>query len=180
MVDGVSVGTLCLVDYQPRPFSDLEAEQLAKLAATLVDVITLRVDHLMLANETLLMRTAIEGVEQGLAVFDPDLRLVHWNSMFYGMFCFADCVVQNGAGAAQLLQKTLDRTSPGQADTAERVTAFLASVHSEKHDRLDVQLNDGRDIQIWPNTLPDGWLIRKRSLVPVARLSLTFSGMPMA
>ena len=159
MVDGVSVGTLCLIDYQPRSFGEVQAGQMAKLATTLVDLITLRVDHLMLGDETLLMRTAIEGIEQGLAVFDPDLHLVHWNSAFFGMFCSADCVVRNGVGATELLQMTMERSSPGQTDTAVRVSAFIASVHSEKHDRLEVQLNDGRDIQIWPNTLPDGRLI---------------------
>lgn len=159
VVGGHTVGTLCLLDQKPRNFSDEDRNRLEKLAATLVDIIKLRVDHLALGDQTSLLRTTIESIEQGLAVFDRELRLMLWNSAFLDMFEYPAGLVQGGVGAGELLRLTAERGELGSGDPEKTVAAFITSVRSNPHRRLEVHRTDGRDLEVWHSTMADGRFI---------------------
>jgi len=159
IIAGNAVGTLCLIDQKPRAFSERDCAMLQELAETLVDVIKLRVDHLSLGDQTSLLRSTIENIEQGLAVFDSDLRLMLWNSAFPDMFSYPTGLVRGGASAGALLRVTAERGELGPGDPDEIVAALITSLRSTPHRRLDVRRTDGRELEVWRSTMADGRFI---------------------
>ncbi len=164
-IDGLALGTLCLVDTRPRGFDAAERRRLATLAETVIDIIELRVDRF--AAETLRQRTleqrelltlTVENVSEGVALFDGDLRLTLWNESFRDLFGYAPGDIGEGMAAADLMRLTATRGELGPGDPDAIVAGFVASIRASLTREIEVQ-RAGRVLEVRRRTISGGRFI---------------------
>lgn len=164
-IDGLALGTLCLIDSKPRAFGLAERRQLAALAGTVTDMIELRVDRFAaeaqrqrVVAERELLTLTVENVSEGVALFDGDLRLTIWNEAFAGLFDYAPHEIGEGVHAADLMALTARRGELGPGDPAQIAAAFVASIRSSEARDIEVQ-RAGRILDVRRRTISGGRFI---------------------
>lgn len=109
------------------------------------------------ANRDLLQH-ALDHAQQGITVFDSDLRLLAWNQAFIELYDFPTELVRIGVGLEEIIRVNAEngRYGPGRVD---EVIAYR--LHSMLHAEggVRVRLSSGRVISVRSNELPDGGLI---------------------
>ena len=163
---GHAVGTLCLIDTKPRAFAADERRRLADLARTVSDIIELRVGNFAAAErqaaleeKTELLHLTVENVRQGVALFDPDLRLNLCNDAFIELFDYPPGFVKPGDHAFDLMKYVADRGDLGDGDPAEIVQGFVRSILGTDSRELEVVRVNGRHLDICRNTIKGGRFI---------------------
>jgi signal transduction histidine kinase len=123
-------------------------------------------DQLQTSNSILI--SALETMEQGIAVFDKDERLVMFNRIYADDFPAGSEVLKIGTSAEALQRAILERRAsvsrPGMSmeeALAERLDAFRRADGKV----LRRELSDGRVYHISHHRLPDGGTILSRSEV---------------
>lgn len=155
VADGQAVGTLCLIDREPRKFGEQERQHLAQLARTVVDLVELRVGRFAaeehrraLTEERELLKLTVENVSEGVALVDGDLRLTLWNEAFLELFDYPADAVKRGTNAAALMRVTAERGELGPGDPDQIVDAFVQSIRATPSRRLEVQRRDGTILDV--------------------------------
>ena len=166
VANGQPIGTLCIVDYKPRLFSEADKERLAKLARTVIDLIELRVagfaaeEHRRkLDEERQLLKLTVENVSGGVAVVDQKLRLMLWNQAFVDLFDYAPDSVRGGVDARDLIRMTAERGELGPGDPDQIVAGFVQSIRTNHSRRLEIQRRDGRILDIRRESIRGGRFI---------------------
>lgn len=166
VANGQPIGTLCVIDYKPRAFSEADRQRLAQLAKTVIDLIELRVegfaaeDHRhTLDEERQLLKLTVENVSGGVAVVDRDLRLMLWNQAFVDLFDYAPESVMGGVDARKLIRLTAERGELGPGEPDQIVAAFVESIRTNYSRRLEVQRRDGRILDIRRESIRGGRFI---------------------
>lgn len=165
LVDGLALGTLCLIDSAPRSFGAAERRRLAALAETVVDMIELRVDRFAaeaqrqrVVEERELLTLTVENVSEGVALFDGELRLTVWNAAFAQLFDYAPDTLAEGVTAAELMRRTALRGELGPGDPDLIVAAFIASIKSSMGREIEVR-RAGRILDVRRRTISGGRFI---------------------
>lgn len=166
-VDGAhAIGTLCLIDQQPREFGPEQRSLLAQLAKTVVDIIELRVGSLAaeearraLAEERELLQLTVQNVSEGVALVDHDLGLILWNDTFLTMFGYDPGVAHEGLDARTLMKMTASRGELGPGDPDQIVAGFVHSIQTTPGQQLDIRRNDGSVLHIYRKSLAGGRFI---------------------
>lgn len=166
VANGQPLGTLCIVDYKPRDFSDGDRHRLAQLARTVIDLIELRVEGFAadehrrkLDDERQLLKLTVENVSGGVAVVDRDLRLMLWNQAFVDLFDYAPDSVTGGRDARELIRLTAQRGELGPGDPDQIVAGFVESIRTSDSRRLEIQRRDGRILDIRRESIRGGRFI---------------------
>ncbi|HVL71187.1 MAG TPA: hybrid sensor histidine kinase/response regulator [Beijerinckiaceae bacterium] len=106
-----------------------------------------------------LLQHALDHAQQGITVFDRDLRLLAWNRAFIDLYGLPPELVRIGVGLDEIVRFNAERGSygPGPVETvaARRLESF---VRSSEPQRLRL-IPSGRVIEIRSNPLPDGGLV---------------------
>ena len=122
----------------------------AKDALRLLDDATEALQH----NRDLL-QTALDQMEQGITVFDRDLRLICWNRQYRNLFDLPDDMGQVGVSLDDILRH-LARRGDMTADEAmaalDRLTAFGGPWQMELK-------TSGRTLELRSNPMPDGGIV---------------------
>ena len=167
--DGVAIGSMCLIDRKPRTFSAREAERLKMLAGTVADMIELRIGSRVaeqrkesLQRQSELLRATIDHVQQGIGLFGRDLGLMLWNERLTDLLGLPPATVHEGARADQLLLAVAERGVFGQGEASAVVAELLHSIQSTPSRRLDLNMPDGRIVDVWRAAISDG-----RSIITV-------------
>lgn len=171
--DGIAVGSLCLIDYKPREFLPEAARRLEMLAGTVADLMELRLGSLLseqrgrqLERQTDLLRATIDNVEQGIALFDGQLRLVLWNDQFFDLLEYAPKQKKEGIAAAELLRIAVEHGYFGPGDPATVTDQLLHSISSTPSRRLELDLPSGSVLRVWRAALP-----HDRSIITVENIT---------
>jgi signal transduction histidine kinase len=164
-IDGMALGTLCLIDSKPRSFGAADRRRLAALAETVADMIELRVERFAaeaqrqrVTAERELLTLTVENVSEGVALFDGDLRLTVSNEAFARLFDYAPEQIAEGTGAADLIGLTATRGELGPGDPAQIVAGFVASIRAATARDLEVQ-RAGRILDVRRRTISGGRFI---------------------
>lgn len=176
IVGGQKVGTLCVIDRAPRTFPKSERQLLRDLARTVTDMIEFRLGTLAVAErqaaleeKTELLHLTVENVRQGVALFDPDLRLNLCNDAFVEMFDYPPGFVKPGDHAYELMRYVAERGDLGPGDPDAIVGAFVQSILSSDSRRLEIVRVNGRHLDICRNTIKGGRFIMTASDVTEER-----------
>jgi signal transduction histidine kinase len=176
VANGQPIGTLCIVDYQPRTFSKLDQERLTQLAQTVMDLIEMRVEGFAaeehrrkLDEERQLLKLTVENVSGGVAVVDQDLRMMLWNQAFVDLFDYAPESVAGGVDACNLIRVTAERGELGPGDPDQIVAAFVDSIRTSHSRRLEIQRCDGRILDFRRESIRGGRFIMTASDVTKER-----------
>ncbi|GAB5488795.1 MAG: PAS domain-containing hybrid sensor histidine kinase/response regulator [Parasphingorhabdus sp.] len=101
-----------------------------------------------------LLQTAIENIDQGVAVVDQDMQLVAWNSRYVEMFNLPEEMVVVGHPISDLITHNLGRTEPDKEVVATEVTKRLSHMRAGRRHELEREQPDGRILRIMGNPTP--------------------------
>ncbi len=102
-----------------------------------------------------LLQIALDQMEQGITVFDKDLRLTCWNRQYRALFDLPDELGQVGVSLGRILAFLARRGDILQAEeaaTLDRLTTFGQSWQLELR-------TSGRIIELRSNPMPDGGIV---------------------
>lgn len=99
-----------------------------------------------------ILQTALDQLDQGISVFDRDLKLTNWNGQFRRMLDLPPSMGQFGIPLKSILDQLLD---DGQIDPAMHRRAMEAIPSLTPAWRMPL-LNTGRIIEVRSNAMPDG------------------------
>ncbi|MDP4605051.1 MAG: PAS-domain containing protein, partial [Erythrobacter sp.] len=103
-----------------------------------------------------LLQTAIESIDQGVALVDGEMRLVAWNSRYQQLFDLPDSLVQVGTPIADLIRFNLERGHTSEAEIAEQVARRLDHMRAGTEHRMEREQFDGRVLRIVGAPTPGG------------------------
>ena len=102
-----------------------------------------------------LLQTALDQMEQGITVFDKDLRLICWNRQYRLLFDLPDEMGQVGVSVAEILRHLVHRgdIGPDEEDIIlDRLTTFGKA--------WQIELKSSRRIiELRSNPMPDGGVV---------------------
>lgn len=159
----VAIGALCIIDRKPRQLSDTERRRLLLLARTVADLMEFRLGSRLAAerereieHQAELLRATVDHVEQGIGVFDRDLRLALWNERLFDLLGLDRSLCREGCDAADILRAAACSGAFGPGDPDEIVEGLILSIRTTPSRRLELQGPDGRILQAWRAAIPDG------------------------
>ena len=112
--------------------------------------------HRRLSFSGELLQTAIESIDQGVALVDAEMRLVAWNSRYQQIFDLPDSLVQIGTPIADLIRFNLQRGRLSEAEIADQVARRLAYMRAGTEHRIERVQHDGRVLRIVGAPTPGG------------------------
>ncbi|MFN3863035.1 MAG: PAS-domain containing protein [Erythrobacter sp.] len=112
--------------------------------------------HRRLSFSGELLQTAIESIDQGVALVDAEMRLVAWNSRYQQLFDLPDSLVQVGTPIAELIRFNLERSNLSAAEIDEQVARRLAYMRAGTEHRTERVQHDGRVLRIVGAPTPGG------------------------
>lgn len=103
-----------------------------------------------------LLQTAIESIDQGVALVDGEMRLVAWNSRYQQLFDLPDHLVSVGTPIADLIRFNLARGHLSGAEIDAQVARRLAYMRAGTEHRIERVQHDGRVLRIVGAPTPGG------------------------
>lgn len=103
-----------------------------------------------------LLQTAIESIDQGVALVDSEMQLVAWNSRYQQLFDLPDSLVSVGTPIADLIRFNLGRGSLSEAEITDQVERRLAYMRAGTEHRIERVQHDGRVLRIVGAPTPGG------------------------
>jgi Na+/proline symporter/signal transduction histidine kinase len=106
-----------------------------------------------------ILQSAIDHVQEGIAVFDKDFQLICWNSQYVGMLGLPPEICRLGAGLDEILRFSAERGDfgPGQSGklVADRLKHYVNRTASfrERIPRLGIA------VEVRSNPMPDGGIV---------------------
>lgn len=101
-----------------------------------------------------LLQTAIENIDQGVAVVNHDMQLVAWNSRYIEMFDLPLELVIIGQPISDLIAHNLRRTEHDESKIAAEVEKRLSHMRTGRRHALEREQPDGRILRITGNPTP--------------------------
>ena len=102
-----------------------------------------------------LLQIALDQMEQGITVFDPDFRLTCWNRQYRALLALPDEMGQVGVSLDRILRFLVQRGDIAQDEmlsTLNRLTTF------DRPWRLALRTS-GRTLELRSNPMPDGGIV---------------------
>lgn len=162
--DGLSLGTLCLIDTKPRPpLSDHQRSMIADIAAAVVDLLRAhRAEWRARRNETL-FRTALGAISEGFSIHDADGRLQFFNPQYRAFHPASGDRIVPGARMEETLRAAIDRgdfapvrSNETGDDPAAALLAQRQAARSTPEAAVERRLADGRWLRIADYPTEDG------------------------
>jgi Na+/proline symporter/signal transduction histidine kinase len=102
-----------------------------------------------------LLQSAIDNVDQGLAVFEPGMTLICWNSTLQEFLGLGNDLNRVGTPLPEVLGAFLERTAGGAAALDERVRMIALTQEVFRERRLDT----GHVFEFRSSPMPDGGVV---------------------
>ncbi|MGC4026467.1 MAG: PAS domain-containing hybrid sensor histidine kinase/response regulator [Mesorhizobium sp.] len=102
-----------------------------------------------------LLQIALDQMEQGITVFDSDLRLTCWNRQYRALFNLPDELGQVGVSLDLILRSLVER---GEITPAKRADALKRIAASEGAWQMELARSE-RIIEVRSNPMPDGGVV---------------------
>jgi len=109
------------------------------------------------------LRTILEDMSIGIAVFDPDLRLVAWNSPYIRLNSYPEALVRAGRPLAEIIEHNAQRGDYGPGDSKRQVQMRLDRVRQQPVRQTELRRSDGTWLDMRHSRTPGGWIVRTYS-----------------
>jgi signal transduction histidine kinase/PAS domain-containing protein len=106
-----------------------------------------------------ILQSAIDHVQEGIAVFDKDLRLVCWNRQFGETLDLPPDVVRLGVGLDEILRVAAERGDFGEGRASDLIAERLESYVNGTASFRERFLNHGIVVEVRSNHMPDGGIV---------------------
>ncbi len=118
-----------------------------------------------------LLQTAIENIDQGVAVVDNDMQLVAWNSRYVDMFSLPNDLVTIGRPISDLIGYNLRRNGMAPDQVALAVAKRLDHMRAGRKHAQEREQADGRILRISGNPTPTGGYVTSYTDITADRRS---------
>ncbi len=102
-----------------------------------------------------LLQSAIDNVDQGLAVFEPGMTLICWNSTLQDFLGLGSDLNRVGTPITEVLNAFLERTTAGRAAVDDRVRKIALTQEVFRERRIDT----GHVFEFRSSPMPDGGVV---------------------
>jgi diguanylate cyclase (GGDEF)-like protein/PAS domain S-box-containing protein len=165
--DGGFLGTLCVIDTKPRRWTDAQVERLRDLAAVAVEMTGLRTSLAAeralkgeIARQDARLRMLLAHLNQGVALFGEDRRLLYANQRYADIFCIPMQRLTPGIALAEIVALRVEHGSMRAEDAAAYVQRWSAAVTDPAGGSAELRLPDDRIVHIAYRRTPDGgWVM---------------------
>jgi len=106
-----------------------------------------------------LLQASMDNVSIGIAVVDPDLRMVAWNKAYEDLFPYPDGLLVQGRHVRELLKHNARRGFCGPGDPDELVERRLRHIRARTSYSFERSRDDGRVVQVRGNPVPGGGFV---------------------
>jgi PAS domain S-box-containing protein len=106
-----------------------------------------------------LLFAGLDHIDQGITVFDKELRLVAWNHRFLQLLDLPDRVCYRGSDFAEIIRFNAHRGEYGDGDVDELVSARVRLAQRFEPHNLERVRPNGRILSIRGRPLPDGGFV---------------------
>jgi len=160
---GQRAGSLCVMDVRPRKFSAAGLKQLSELAAlgnSLIAAGNIQgLSQRELAERTELLRTALDSLDEGIAVFSADGRLAACSEAYFNLFNLPIELRHVGTPLAEIVLDLARRGYLGAGDPDAIGQTVVRSLRSGKNRRNEIVTPDGRTFSVSRMIRADGRII---------------------
>ena len=163
IADGQRVGSLSVMDVRPRKISAASLEQLSQLAALANSLIAAR--HVQghnereLAARTELLKTALDSLDEGIAMFSADGKLAACSQAFFDLFSMPQNLRQLGTSIEDIVLDLARRGYLGEGEPETIAQTVIRSLRSGKNRRNEIRTPDGRTLAVSRIIRADGRII---------------------
>jgi C4-dicarboxylate-specific signal transduction histidine kinase/ActR/RegA family two-component response regulator len=109
------------------------------------------------------LRTILEDMSIGIAVFNPDLRLVAWNSPYIRLNSYPETLVRADRPLAEIIEHNAQRGDYGPGDPKQQVQMRLDRVRQQPVRQTELRRPDGTWLDMRHSRTPGGWIVRTYS-----------------
>ena len=102
-----------------------------------------------------LLQSAIDNVEQGIAVFDSEMNLSCWNASFQDHLKLSNELGRVGAPMREIVLEFLRTTDGGETSLEDRLRKMAMS-HEQFRERVK---DSGQVLEVRSNAIPDGGVV---------------------
>jgi len=158
--DGHALGTLCVIDTQPKSIDQETIQVLQDLADTVMDELELRNALRELDRSNRRLTDAVESLSEGFVLYDEADRLVICNDAYRSIFWAISDLIEPGARRQDLVTRGLVRGAldPSDPTVQERMSDRLKRRGTDAEPFV-LQLSDGRWIQISDAPTSEGGIV---------------------
>jgi histidine kinase len=147
-------------DVAPVYFAANTTAAIAFLAAALLFVLGFYLLERRYRSRANQLREILENMSSGVAVFDPQLRLVAWNSKYRTLNSYPESLVQPGRQYADIIRYNIARGDHGPGDPKKQLQERLDRIQQHALRQFEVHRADGTWVDIVRTRMPDGTLIQ--------------------
>ena len=109
------------------------------------------------------LRAILEDMSVGIAVFDPDLRLVAWNSPYIRLNSYPETLVRADRPLAEIIEHNAQRGDYGPGDPKQQVQKRLDRARQQPVRQTEVRRPDGTWLDMRHSRTSEGWIVRTYS-----------------
>jgi len=161
--DGVRIGSLCVIDLEPRAFGEAERQLLRDLAAIVVDELELRRLARQARETELRFVEAVEALPDGFVLYDREDRLVLCNRRYREMYAESASLLVPGTPFATIIREGVKRGQyPAAAGREEAWIAQRLRDHARASEAIEQQLPGDRWLRILESRTGDGGTVGVR------------------
>jgi len=167
--DGLSLGTLCLIESRPRaPLSPDQRGLVGDIAASVTDLLQAHRAEWTAAQNERLFRTALASINDGFCIHDADDRLRFCNHRYRSFHPASADVIRPGVTFETTVRAAIEQGdytgdiepepgSDGSATAAqERFLSHRLATHRAPGDPINLKLGDGRWLRLAEYRTDDG------------------------
>lgn len=101
----------------------------------------------------------LEHLDQGITIFDQDLKLVAWNTKFLDLYGYPADMAYRGASFDSFIRYNAERGEYGEGDVSEQVGARVETARKFQKHQLERTTSSGATILVAGTPLPNGGFV---------------------
>ena len=152
----IPIGALCLIDREPRQFSETDRHQLKQMATVLAGIMELRIGSRLSEQrkneaqaQAELLRSTIDNVPQGIALIDPQGQLILTNEQLFSLLNLSgESFAYRNATAHTLLTNAVSSGSFGPVDSEKFIADLISSAPHTSHNLAELRDLEGRFLEV--------------------------------
>lgn len=157
--EGISLGTLCVIDNQPRSITSSETQALADLAAVVIDELEMRQLAKRATAAELRLVDAIEALPDGFVYYDKDDRLVLCNQRYREIYANSADLIYPGNSFEYIIRAGVERGQyPEANESPDEWIEERLRIHQNPGDPIEQELPSDQWLRIQERRTREGGL----------------------